>query len=239
MAVTGSDNSYAGGITYSTPSLSANGTPSGGLSFDFPLASVQSFQNSALSFLERNSARNTGFLQSSMATSAEQVAQSTARASAFLGGVNEQILQVGRDNSANLFSVMGQTQNYATVRTSLWSRIKSGGGCYITTAIAEMHGKPDDCDDLQTLRKFRDEFMRVHHPAMVADYYAHAPAIVKRIKSLPDGGRAMFLMLERQYLAPAIVAVKLGAYDEALNIYTSMVAMAAELVEYEMEVAHV
>lgn len=60
----------------------------------------------------------------------------------------------------------------------------SGGGCYLTTACVEYAGLPDDCYELQLLRKFRDHVvMRMPNgPAMVLEYYAHAPEIVHAIK---------------------------------------------------------
>ena len=33
------------------------------------------------------------------------------------------------------------------------------GGCYITTAVCEFYGKPDDCHELTQFRKFRDEWL--------------------------------------------------------------------------------
>lgn len=35
----------------------------------------------------------------------------------------------------------------------------TGGGCYITTAVCEFYGKPDDCYELTEFRKFRDEWL--------------------------------------------------------------------------------
>lgn len=41
-----------------------------------------------------------------------------------------------------------------------YSERSSGtGGCFLTTACCEFMNLPDDCEELQTMRKFRDDYL--------------------------------------------------------------------------------
>lgn len=61
---------------------------------------------------------------------------------------------------------------------------KGGSGCYLTTACVEYAGLPDDCYELQTMRKFRDGYVRTLPDAttLLEEYYLTAPVIVHHIQ---------------------------------------------------------
>lgn len=102
-----------------------------------------------------------------------------------------------------------------------------GGGCFITTAIVENRGEPDDCQTLQTLRSFRDGFMQgsANHKALVKLYYDIAPKIVERIKAREDS--ALYLdYLYRRFIVPACAAIDHGDNNDAFNIYMMMLGVA-------------
>ncbi|MFN0200452.1 MAG: CFI-box-CTERM domain-containing protein [Bacteroidia bacterium] len=63
-------------------------------------------------------------------------------------------------------------------------RKKGGGGCYITTATCQTLGKPDDCDELNAIRSFRDNwlFYQKLGPEIIERYYEIAPKIVSSIE---------------------------------------------------------
>lgn len=71
----------------------------------------------------------------------------------------------------------------------------SGGsgssGCFLTSACVNHLGKPDDCIELNTLRKFRDEYLLKTQEGvcLVKEYYAIAPQIVQKIDSSPNKNR--------------------------------------------------
>lgn len=102
------------------------------------------------------------------------------------------------------------------------------GGCYITTACCKLYDKPDDCHELQTMRKFRDEFVRVKYPEAVTDYYATAPGIVAAIEAREDADE-IWAHFYNDYLLPIIELVEAGDYEEAYVGYTDMVIEAEEL----------
>jgi len=61
----------------------------------------------------------------------------------------------------------------------------SSGGCYMTSACVDYMGKTDDCVELETMRKFRDEKLRFMPggKAMIKEYYDVAPGVVMAINS--------------------------------------------------------
>lgn len=223
-------NAYAGGINFSAPQFGGSGSVNSGFSFDLPLATVASFQNQALGFLAGNSARNAGFLGQTIAFASSGVDAAQADAFTFLN----RGLTVARDASYYNVDAMGtiarESQQQATERTRMATK---RSGCYITTAICETDNLPDDCDELKTFRKFRDEFMLTDSvlAPLVAEYYETAPDIVARIKSFPNKGMGVFRYLRRQYLMPALAAIQVGNYAEALREYVNMTRAARTFAE--------
>lgn len=61
-------------------------------------------------------------------------------------------------------------------------------GCFLTTACVSYHQLPDHCEQLETLRGFRDSYMMASKERRrdVAEYYAISPGIVDRINMLPE-----------------------------------------------------
>jgi len=95
----------------------------------------------------------------------------------------------------------------------------SGGGCFITTAACEVMGLPDGCDELQTLRQFRDDYMMKTHEgrALVDQYYAEAPSIIDAIDDNETYERFFNV-----YIKPAVKLIKRGEYVTAERIYTQL-----------------
>lgn len=93
--------------------------------------------------------------------------------------------------------------------------------CFITTAMAECLGLPDDCEELTILRWFRDNIMLTTKEGQrdVEEYYRIAPGIVAAL----DGDEERYADLRELYISPAVAAVKLGEYDKAYDIYRAMV----------------
>jgi len=61
---------------------------------------------------------------------------------------------------------------------------ESSGGCFLTTCCCVYKGLEDDCDELETLRKFRDEVLMTSRSgkALVEQYYSIAPSIVNELQ---------------------------------------------------------
>ena len=56
----------------------------------------------------------------------------------------------------------------------------------MTTACCQYKGLPDDCYELETMRRFRDEYLlkQKDGEAIVNLYYDRAPVIVERIEKM-------------------------------------------------------
>lgn len=226
----GNSNTYAGGINFSS---TIGGSGGGTINFDLPLATIANINNRAFDFLTANSAQNKAFLTTSMTRNDAAVKATSDTAFDYLNRGLSTIRTGNLETGSALTSINATGQQMSIFRSLFAAQAnqpKSGGGCFITTAICDAEGKPDDCDELQTLRKFRDEIM-LPNPALaglVREYYAIAPAIVEGIKKLADNGREVFQLLKMQYLDNVIEAVKAGDIDVAVGEYLQMVAVARQ-----------
>lgn len=98
------------------------------------------------------------------------------------------------------------------------------GFCFITTAVCESQGKPDDCYELTTLRAYRDDYMMRSEDgkALVEEYYDTAPGIVQIINMQPDADE-VYEELYREYLSPCIRCIEAGEKEECRDMYSRMV----------------
>lgn len=105
-------------------------------------------------------------------------------------------------------------------------------GCYITTAMCRDTGKADDCAELQSLRKYRDEVMRLDEEGrqLIKEYYLTAPKIVSLIDQEPDH-REIYQALRERYIAPAAHAADVGDNHAARELYKTMVELLAQKYE--------
>lgn len=180
-----------------------------GFSFDLPLSVIQAGSDTALSFLRGNTQQNQALFVNTVARSQDQVSNTADRAFRY------------QENAMSNMNAMSNRFGQ-TVDTAIKSR--SRGFCFITTAICEHDGKPDDCDELTTLRGFRDGYMQSKPELvqMVKDYYEIAPAIVQAIKERDNEAR-IWKILRDGYLDDAVQAVKAGDNEKALGLYLEMV----------------
>ena len=95
-------------------------------------------------------------------------------------------------------------------------------GCFLTTACCEVLGLPDDCFELRTLRRYRDETLAAMPGgnAAIAAYYLLAPSILDR---LPRQDRAARLLsVYARFILPSAVAARLGLNALAYRLYARM-----------------
>lgn len=213
----------SGGLSYTAPAYSYGMTTSstGGLNFDLPLASVAAFTNTALNFSADNTQNAQGFLSGVIKGAQDSVSSATSQSFSFQNSALGQLLGLGN----NALDV----QKYAIKKQSALQLSPFGlsGGCFITTAVTEASGKPDDCSELQVLRKFRDEFLLASEEgtALVKHYYAVAPTIVAAIKASPQAA-STFNYLAQNFIYPAIQHIGMGNPVEAAGLYMAMVGVA-------------
>lgn len=112
--------------------------------------------------------------------------------------------------------------NYETLAAGF--RKKFLGLCFITTAVCESEGKPDDCYELTAFRGFRDNYLKscADGPALIDEYYEIAPVIVNCIKFCDDSD-ARYREIKEKYLDKCLTDIESGNLDGCKNRYTAMV----------------
>ena len=97
------------------------------------------------------------------------------------------------------------------------------GGCYVTTAICEEYGKPDDCYELTALREFRDCWLKQQPDGhkLIAQYYATAPAIVSLIDEQKDRTE-IYHHLNEDYLSKCISYIEDDENEKCKDTYLAM-----------------
>lgn len=98
------------------------------------------------------------------------------------------------------------------------------GLCFITTAVCQEAGKPDDCPELTAFRAFRDGYLRScpDGPALIAEYYDIAPGIVLRMELAHDRAE-QYARLRREYLEPCYEDLLAGRLAQCKDRYVTMV----------------
>lgn len=96
--------------------------------------------------------------------------------------------------------------------------------CYITTAACQIRGMDDDCEELNILRRYRDNYMMTKQDGekLIQEYYDIAPSIVKHINVRPDA-KKIYDEIWDDYIAPCIADIREGKMEECLDLYILMV----------------
>ena len=96
--------------------------------------------------------------------------------------------------------------------------------CYITTAVCESQGKPDDCYELELLRDYRDSYLlsTKEGEALVNEYYDIAPTIVNRINR-SEGSARIYEEIWNSYLSPCVRLIESGEKEACREKYMDMV----------------
>ncbi|MFC7291989.1 CFI-box-CTERM domain-containing protein [Hirschia litorea] len=96
-------------------------------------------------------------------------------------------------------------------------------GCFLTTATVGAIGLADDCWELKTLRKFRDDVLKPTFKgrSLVENYYSIAPDIVRIINTRPDAAR-IWRRTWALGVLPAAIAAHIGWNKAAQSMYKHM-----------------
>ncbi len=95
--------------------------------------------------------------------------------------------------------------------------------CFITTSCVKYFGLPDNCYELQTLRKFRDNHLLKSKKGqeLVFQYYLLAPVIVTKMEQTRQ---RQFLFKEVfLQIGEACNAIEMKKFSKATRIYTNAV----------------
>ncbi len=93
-------------------------------------------------------------------------------------------------------------------------------GCFLTTACVRTKGLPDDCYELNTLRYFRDNYMKstVMGNRDINEYYFIAPQIVVEIEKREDSKRIFSKMYE-ELVVHCLELINEDKNEEAYSFY--------------------
>ena len=100
----------------------------------------------------------------------------------------------------------------------------TSGGCFISSACVNSLNLPDDCSQLQTLRRFRDERMQVDpaFASLVEEYYCIAPPMVQQIDAGEDAAN-IYSQLYDSLVQPCVQLIEQGNQDDAIALYLKIV----------------
>ncbi len=103
-------------------------------------------------------------------------------------------------------------------------RKKFLGLCFITTAVCQSRGLPDDCAELTAFRTFRDGYLRTcpDGAALIDEYYNIAPGIVACIDICGDRD-ARYDAIRADYLDLCYRDLQAGKLEDCKNRYVRMV----------------
>ena len=109
--------------------------------------------------------------------------------------------------------------------------VPEGGGCFLTTACCQYKGLPDDCEELQCLRAFRNNVLLkcVGGCLLVQEYYQIAPAIVEKIEAHEQ--REEILELIYQNIKMIEKSIREGKDSRAIDVFVQMVLRVQKIVE--------
>lgn len=96
--------------------------------------------------------------------------------------------------------------------------------CYITTAVCQTFGKPDDCYELNLFRDFRDHYLETSTDgeSAIRRYYDVAPTIVKHINKKRNRDE-IYRGIWDTYLEPCMRMIERGKNEECRDLYLGMV----------------
>jgi len=94
------------------------------------------------------------------------------------------------------------------------------GGCFVTTATLKSIGKKDDCEELNSFRNFRDNWLlqQIDGKKLISEYYDIAPEIVKSINSLQQK-EIIYNKIWLDELKPCLDLIKNKQFCEAKEHY--------------------
>ena len=103
------------------------------------------------------------------------------------------------------------------------------GMCFITTAVCECQGKPDDCQELTVLGEYRDGYLlgTDEGRAMVEEYYEIAPVLVLSI-GMQREPEKIYEEIYRDYLRPCVEYAKNAENEKCRELYADMVGSLRE-----------
>ena len=107
--------------------------------------------------------------------------------------------------------------DYDKITDSYYSRLK----CWITAAVCRSQGKPDNCDELNALRRFRDGWLSQTEQGreLIREYYRAAPRLTACMEVTGFDCEGLYKM----YILPCVEDIRAGRYESCRDRYVEMV----------------
>ncbi len=219
------------GTTSSPNSLSMN---LGGVNVNYNLGpSVSTLAAQSAQFLNNSFSNDAAFLgqtivgANSLVTNLTQPLINAAQTEATFN--NSQLpgfynTLAGENYTLGQSAIAAETQTANASIAASRSAASSAGGCYITSAVCEVCGLPDDCYTLKTLREFRDRFLLTTNVgrAFVQEYYDTAPKLAEKIRARTDA-KDYLTSLYTRFILPALLSIEWKLDSNAFKIYRRMI----------------
>ncbi|MEO5564105.1 MAG: CFI-box-CTERM domain-containing protein [Chitinophagaceae bacterium] len=96
--------------------------------------------------------------------------------------------------------------------------------CFLTTACVRYKGLPDDCEELQTLRQLRDEYMSRSEEgrSLINQYSITGPEIVQAIGACRNK-KEIYQYMHDHMILPSLELIRQSKYEEAKEYYKTFV----------------
>ena len=97
--------------------------------------------------------------------------------------------------------------------------------CYLTTACVVYKNLPDDCSELQAMRKLRDYYSdKPGYSELIMEYYELSPKIISRINLENDPSMMYDKIYDSVKICEGFIAIGdwQNAHDEYLNMYNTL-----------------
>ncbi|MFA4829207.1 MAG: CFI-box-CTERM domain-containing protein [Thermodesulfovibrionales bacterium] len=136
-------------------------------------------------------------------------------------GLCDEIVHGAADTAAVLFPKTDKAKAY---EAGWKDGMDEKSGCFITTACVEAKGFSDNCHALNTLRVFRDEYVK-HLPTgeqAICEYYKIAPQIVAKINK-SENRDAIYINLYERLILKSLNLIESGEKGEAFKNYMLIV----------------
>jgi len=100
----------------------------------------------------------------------------------------------------------------------------SSTGCFVSTACIEAKGLPDDCEELNCLRQFRDEYVSAlpNGSELVKEYYEKVPLVVSAINRTQNP-KKIYSTLFEELVSKTVGLIKSGRKREAFDNCVSII----------------
>ena len=115
------------------------------------------------------------------------------------------------------------------------SHLNNSKRCYLTTIMCKLIGYEDNNYYLNTLRKFRDTFMKTNseYQQLLAIYDIIGPQVSQKLESDPNGKEIANTFFNK-YISNATMAIEANKNQSAINIYVAMTHALAE--KYQIQI---